>query len=408
MILDSLPQPSHRRIAIHVKPTTEHALRQGHPWVFDQSIRKQSHEGQAGDLAVIFDSKRRFLAIGLYDPDSPIRVRVLQHRQQATIDRSWFTKQIEAASAIRSPLEAQQTNGYRLIHGENDRLPGLIVDRYAQTLVLKLYTAAWIPHLRDIIHGLQTVQPFDRLVLRSSRNIQASIKPFGLFDGQTLIGDEPTAPIVFEENGLKFAADVVHGHKTGFFFDQRENRATVRDLSSGRQVLDVFSYSGGFTVYAAAGGATTVTSLDVSAPAMDTTQANLALNQALQSVQHIPLIDDAFAGLERLGDQGQRFDLVIVDPPSFAKKSNEVERALAAYSRLAQLALQVLHDDGVLVMASCSSQVQPDAFFNVVTRTITSSRRSYTEIARTSHALDHPIGFPEGEYLKCLFATITR
>ena len=151
-----LPNLSEKRIALHVTPAAERALRGGHPWVFESSIRKQSHEGQPGDLAVIFDQKRRFLAIGLYDPASPIHVRVLQHRQQATIDRTWFEEKLRAAAAIRQPLLEEGTNGYRLVHGENDGLPGLIVDRYADTLVLKLYTAAWLPHLRDVVDGLNS------------------------------------------------------------------------------------------------------------------------------------------------------------------------------------------------------------------------------------------------------------
>jgi 23S rRNA (cytosine1962-C5)-methyltransferase len=164
-LLSSVPQPSGKRIAIHVKPAAERALRAGHPWLFDQAIRHQSHEGRPGDLAVVFDSQRRFLAIGLYDPYSSIRVKVLQHHQPATIDANWFVDRLQAAADIRQPLTTQQTNGYRLVHGENDGLPGLIVDRYANTLALKLYTIAWLPHLPHVILGLQAVQPFDRLVL---------------------------------------------------------------------------------------------------------------------------------------------------------------------------------------------------------------------------------------------------
>ncbi len=409
--LESLPRPSGRRIAIHIKPAAEHALRQGHPWVFDQSIRKQSHEGQAGDLAVIFDHKRKFLAIGIYDPHSPIRVRILQHRQQATIDRNWFARQLQMASKLRSSLAAQNTNGYRLAHGENDGLPGLIVDRYADTLVVKLYTLAWLPHLLDISEGLKIVQPFERLVLRLSRNIQALATHYRLHDGQALIGDKPAEPIIFLENGLYFAADVIHGHKTGHFFDQRENRAQVRELSSGRRVLDVFSYTGGFSVYAAAGGATSVASLDISAPAMEATKSNLALNQGnshIAALQHTPIVNDVFVGLARLHLEHLKFDIVIVDPPSFAKKQAEVERALSAYRQLTRLALNVLHDEGILVMASCSSQIKSDVFFKTVIGEVKAMGAHPDEIARTSHALDHPFTFPEGEYLKCLFASVMK
>lgn len=405
--LDALPQPSGKRIALHVTPAAERALRGGHPWLFDQAIRKQSRAGQPGDLAVIFDSARRFLAIGLYDPDSPIRVRVLQHRDQALIDRAWFAARLHTAAARRAPLLAQGTDGYRIVHGENDGLPGLIVDRYASTLLVKLYTAAWLPHLRDVVAGLRDGQPCERLVLRASRHVATVMAQYGLHDGQTLIGAPPGGPVIFRENGLRFAADVVRGHKTGFFFDQRENRARVRTRAAGRRVLDVFAYSGGFSVYAAAGGATAVTSVDISAPALAAAVANLALNREAvrPDVQQVTLAEDAFACLGRLSSAGRTFDMVIVDPPAFAKSAPEVDRALAAYARLTRLALGVLQPDGVLVMASCSSRVTPEAFFSTVQRAAQDAGRALVDVQRTGHALDHPVSFPEGEYLKCLFAT---
>ena len=231
--LGALPKPSERRIAIHVTPAAERALRAGHPWVFDRAIRSQSHEGRPGDLAVVFDAKRRFLAIGLYDPGSPIRVRVLQAREPAAIDRAWFAARLRAAADIRRPLALTGTDGCRLVHGENDGLPGLIVDRYAATLVLKLYSAAWLPHLAAVLAGLETLQtasqlPFERVVLRYSRNLEALLAPHGFTDGQVLAGPALDGPVVFQENGLRFAADLAHGHKTGFFFDQRENREQPR------------------------------------------------------------------------------------------------------------------------------------------------------------------------------------
>ncbi|MBN2148278.1 MAG: class I SAM-dependent methyltransferase [Anaerolineales bacterium] len=406
--LTALPQPADKRIAIRVKPAAERALHDGHPWIFEGSIRSQSHAGQPGDLAVIFDGNRRFLAVGLYDPHSPIRVRVLQYGQAATINRDWFGARLQAAADIRQPLQTVRTTGYRLVYGENDGLPGLVIDRYASTLVLKLYTAAWLPHLVDVLEALPTIQAHDRLVLRLSRHVQPLAAPYGLEDGQTLLGSPPDAPVVFQENGLRFAADVVQGHKTGFFFDQRENRARVRDLAQGRRVLDVFAYSGGFSVYAAAGGARTVTSLDASEPALQVAAANFALNDGnphVSAARHVTLVEDAFEGLARLQASGQRYDMVIVDPPSFAKSAAEVNRALAAYKRLTRLALAVLTPrTGVLVMASCSSQVTPTAFFETVEQTASAAGRRLTQIKHTGHALDHPVRFPEGEYLKCLFA----
>ena len=406
--LDHLPRPSARNIAVHVTPAAERALRSGHPWLFEGAIRKQSREGAPGDLAVIFDGNRDFLAIGLYDPASPIHVKVLQHRQQARIDETFFAARVRDAIERRDPLNTPTTNAYRLIHGENDGLPGLVVDRYAATLVLKLYTSAWLPHLKGIIKALDESQPHKRLILRASRNIQADLHQHALRDGLALRGDLPDAPVTFVENGLHFAADVVHGHKTGFFFDQRENRARVRDLSAGQRVLDVFAYSGGFSVYAAAGGATAVTSLDISGPALAAAQANMEHNQANSNVAactHRVLVSDAFDGLADLCiNQRETFDLVIVDPPSFAKSADEINRALAAYARLTPLALDVLAPGGTLLSASCSSRVTAEAFFNVVHRAAAAHGRPLDKIEQTGHALDHPVGFPEGAYLKCLYA----
>ena len=222
------------------------------------------------------------------------------------------------------------------------------------------------------------------------------------------MGEPLDAPVLFQENGLRFAADVIHGHKTGFFFDQRDNRAQVRARSAGRRGLDVFAYSGGFSVYAAAGGAAAITSLDMSEPALEAARANFALNQddpRVRAARHHTLAGDAFESLEQMHAAGQSFDMVIVDPPSFAKSAAEVDRALAAYDRLTQLALGVLEADGVFVMASCSSRVSPERFYDTVSRAARDAGRTLADVQRLGHALDHPIRFPEGEYLKCLFAT---
>ncbi len=185
--LSQLPRPSEKRIALRVNPPAQRALRQGHPWVFDQSITEQSHAGAPGDLAVIFDDDRRFLAIGLYDPTSSIRVRILQSRQPATINTDWFQNKLTIASRLRASLQQTNTDGYRLVHGENDGLPGLVIDRYADTLVLKLYTPAWIPHLKDFCDALAQVSPATHLILQLNRSLQKQTDLLhGLSDGMTL------------------------------------------------------------------------------------------------------------------------------------------------------------------------------------------------------------------------------
>jgi len=247
--------------------------------------------------------------------------------------------------------------------------------------------------------------------LRLGRTMQSELEYlYGLDDGLVLFGPELDGPVVFRENGLRFEADPVHGQKTGFFLDQRENRARVEKLAGGKTALNVFAYTGGFSVYAARGGARAVVSIDVNRPALAAAARNFALNRdhpavAAVAATHEALAEDAFEALTRLGSDGRRFDLVIVDPPAFAKKQAEVERALSAYGRLTHLGLGVLQSGGTLVMASCSSRVGADEFFTTVHRAAERAGRPLREIERAAHPLDHPIGFKEGAYLKCLFAT---
>jgi 23S rRNA (cytosine1962-C5)-methyltransferase len=406
--LAQFPDPNEKRVALHVTPAAERAIQQGHPWVYESGISKQKGNGRSGDIAVLFSRKNKFLAVGLYDPHGPIRVRVLHQGTPAAIDGTWWQAQLAKAAQIREPLFAANTDGYRLVHGENDGFPGLIIDRYASTFVVKLYTTAWVPHLKGILTALDKVAQPERIVFRLNRSVTRYPDAlFGLQNGSVL-GEPVTRPVQFLENGLWFAADVIEGQKTGFFLDQRDNRARVETLAAGKSVLNVFAYSGGFSLYAARGGAVEVASLDISEPALQAATYNFTLNMrnpAVAAANHELLLGDAFAQMEDLRRNGRSFDIVIIDPPSFAKKQAEVDRAMGAYRRLVKLGLGVLRPGGMLVMASCSSRVSADAFFEMVVETAMREKRPLQEIETTRHALDHPITFPEGSYLKCLFAT---
>ncbi len=394
---------------MRVTPESARAIKHGHPWLFESAITQQSFAGHPGDLAVIFDKKRRFLAIGLFDPQAPIRVRILQAGKPVTIGREWFQDKITSACKRRSSLlsqpSPQQTTGCRLIHGENDGLPGLVLDRYENTLVIKLYSSVWLPHLRDILPALPAA---DRIILRFSRLLARKPKDlFGLEEGMVLSGAPLEGPVMFWENGLRFEADPVRGQKTGFFFDQRDNRTKVERLAAGREVLNVFAYTGGFSVYAARGGARRVVSVDASAAALVAADRNWTHNRHIPPVGdavHSTLAEDAFEALTRLAAQGHHFDMVILDPPAFAQKHKHVERALAAYKHLTILGLSVLKKEGILVQASCSSRVPAEEFYKRIHITATQAERPLVELSRTAHALDHPISYPEGAYLKCLFA----
>ena len=412
-ILATLPNPSEKRIALRVSPAAERAIRRGHPWLFEKAIRQQSHNGRSGDLAVVFDRKRRFLAIGLYDPASPIRVRILAQGQPTRIDADWFLARLETAVALRRPLLQSNTTGYRLVHGENDGLSGLVIDRYDSTYVLKLYSTAWVPHLPSLLRGLMKIVEPKCMVLRLSRFVQRQTDDlYGLEEGQLLLGKQlPRRQLKrgvhFLENGLTFEVDVVQGQKTGFFLDQRDNRARVEKLAAGKRVLNVFAYTGGFSLYAARGGAKEIVSLDISQPALANAMRNFKLNQtnaAVAAAEHELLVGDAFRSMKQLIANGRRFEMVIIDPPAFAKQQDEVERALSAYGRLVRLGLRLLKPKGILVMASCSSRVGTELFFKTVHDAAVGAGRPLQEIERTGHALDHPRTFPEGAYLKCLFA----
>jgi 23S rRNA (cytosine1962-C5)-methyltransferase len=395
------------RLPVTLTAPGERALRSGHPWIFDQAIARIKGEGTAGDLAIIFDRRKdRFLGVGLYDPDSPIRIRVLHQGKPVKIDAAFFTERFREAHALRTRLLATDTNGYRLLHGENDHLPGLVVDVYAKVAVLKLYTPVWFPYLDWIFPAITETAQLDTVVLRLARNVVGPGQARGFVDGQILAGELAREHIVFREHGLRFYASVRSGHKTGFFLDHRHNRKRVGQLARGKRVLDVFSYAGGFSVHALAGGASQVVSVDISGPAMEAARANIQLNE-LDENRHKGLVEDAFTALANLLEAGEQFDLVIVDPPSFAKRAAEIPGALKAYQKINALAIPLVRAGGILLAASCSARVSADDFFGVVEKSLRKSGRKFEEMERTFHDVDHPIDFPEGAYLKSGYYRIT-
>ncbi len=386
---------------MRLRPAAEREVKAGHPWVFDLGIREQNREGERGELAVVYDRKDKFLAIGLYDPDSPLRIRVLQHGMAAKIDEEWLRKRLLQAIEKRSGMFDESTNGFRWIHGENDGWPGLVLDRYADTLVLKIYSSAWLPRLKEISALITEALRPRSLVLRLSRNIQlVARQEFGLFDGGTMSGPIVEGPVVFLESGLRFEVDVIRGQKTGFFLDQRENRRRVESFASGRKVLNAFSFSGGFSVYAARGGASSVTDLDISAHALQSAGRNFGLNPELAS-KHETVQADAFEWLAKNRDR--EFDLIVLDPPSLAKREQERAGALRAYQKLAQSGIAHLRKHGILVACSCSAHVSAEEFFEAVRKAAAGSTRRFKELFTTQHPSDHPATFPEARYLKAVY-----
>lgn len=412
-LIGQLPAPGAKRIAVHVTASAEKILKQGHPWLFDESIVKISDpKASAGDVAVIFDKNNKFLAAGLYDPSSPIRIRVFQNGKSAVIGKEMFKERIAAALEIRkAAIDTSVTNGFRLINGENDFLPGLINDVYDKTAVVKIYTESWIPHIKSYIEALREVLNPERVVLRLNRDLEARItKRYGLQDG--IVSDNSDGRVEFLENGLHFIADTLHGHKTGFFLDQRDNRLKAGNMGQNKRVLNLFSYNGGFSLYAARAGATYVASVDCSRPALEEAETIFKINSRLfpsvKDCRHETFCEDVFSFLEKARQKREQYGLVIVDPPSFAKRQSEVPIALKAYFRLAVDAFSAVEDGGIFVMASCSSRVSKHDFFKIVCEASSGAGVRIEELDRTANAPDHPVKFPEGSYLKCIYARVTR
>jgi 23S rRNA (cytosine1962-C5)-methyltransferase len=389
-------------LRLRVSQKAESILRSGHPWLFSDSIREQNRDGQVGDLAVIYDRKDSFLGIGLFDPEGPIRVRMLHVGKPQKLDHAWWQQHFAETLERRRDLFDSQTNGYRLCNGENDDWPGLVLDRYDSTLVLKIYTAAWIPRLKEIVEIISDQVSCERIVLRLSRNIQDKSAPYT--EGQIVRGKPVIDPVIFLESGLRFEVDVVRGQKTGFFLDQRDNRRLVESLSQGRRVLNAFSFSGGFSLYAARGGAVSVTDLDISPHALAAANRNFELNldqPAITHCHHETVKADAFDWLDAAPPAS--FDLIILDPPSLAKRETEREQAIGAYERLTRSAIKLLRPAGILVACSCSAHVSTEEFLGSVREASTQSGRAFKELQITAHPADHPATYPEAHYLKAIY-----
>lgn len=405
MSLPAVPTtPTPSRLRLRVTNAAESHIRAGHPWVYESSVREQNRDGQAGELAVIYDRRDRFLAIGLYDPASPLRVRVLHAGSPVTIDVAWWAARLDSVLSRRAALfgpvaEDHDTNGFRLINGESDGFPGLVLDRYAQTLVLKIYTAAWFPFLPLLLDLLADRFYGFAVVLRLSRNIQEQAAKVALMDGAVILGELPEGPVIFSESGLTFEADVRKGQKTGFFLDQRENRRRVESFSAGRRVLNAFSFNGGFSLYAARGGATEVVSVDISQHALEGAHRNFQLNPSLRT-PHEAVQADVFDWLKTTARQ---FDLIILDPPSLARRETERDGAIRAYAKLAADGISKLAPGGILVSASCSAHVSADEFFNTVRTAARRTGRKFRELRTSRHAPDHHATFTEAEYLKAIY-----
>ncbi|OMP30928.1 class I SAM-dependent rRNA methyltransferase [Mangrovimonas sp. DI 80] len=391
-----------KRLAVKLNAKGEQFVVKGHPWVFSNSIVKINEDAKSGDLAIIFSkNKNKVIGLGLYDANSPIQIKMLYSGgEKVEVNAAFFQRRINEAYTRRFELLQTNTNSYRLIFGENDGFPGLIADVYASVLVVKLYSEIWLPYLEVILPMMQEVSGSETVVIRLSRNLQ-NISNQKLVDGSVVYGVLEDEVVKFVEHGVNFSANVIKGHKTGYFLDHRANRKQVGEWSKGKTVLDVFSYAGGFSVHALYNGATSVTSLDISKQALEVAVANGKLNDYLGV--HNTIAGEAFKELENLIRKGKTFDVVVIDPPSFAKQASEVDLAKKKYAQLATLGTQLTAKKGLLVLASCSSRVIAQAFFDINNQVLSSEGRKFKLVLKTQHDIDHPVNFPEGAYLKCAY-----
>lgn len=391
---------SPKRLAVKLNSKGEQFVVKGHPWVFSNNIIKIKDDAKSGDLAIIFSkNKNRVIGLGLYDKNSPIRIKMLYSgTKNIAINDAFFKAKIDIAFSKREALLKTKTNSYRLLFGENDGFPGLIADVYAKVLVVKIYSEIWLPYLASIIPLLQSTSDVETVVIRLSRSLEQS-KSHQLTNGEVVYGTLKNEVVVFQEHGVNFSANVIKGHKTGYFLDHRANRKQVGIWSKGKTVLDVFSYAGGFSVHALSNGAHEVTSLDISKQALEIAVQNGLLNP--YKGVHKTIAGDAFEALKALIKNKVTFDVVVIDPPSFAKQASEIDLAKKKYAQLARLGAQLTGKKGLLVLASCSSRILADDFFDINNEVLSSSNRNFDTVLKSAHDMDHPVSFPEGAYLKC-------
>lgn len=394
---------------IHLRRGADRTLLNGHPWIYSGGVAKVPHGLQPGALVEIRAHNGRFVGRATFNPRSPIRARLLTRDASEVIDKKFFHRRIHRALSLRrsSPLLAH-TNACRLVHGESDGLPGLIVDDYAGYLVVQFHTAGMETQRDLVLDALEhVVNPhgiFERSDVGTRRAEGLSDRPSG-----PLRGEAPPELIEIHEGDTRLFADVYRGQKTGFFLDQRDNRLLLGKLSAGADVLNCFAYSGGFSAHALQGGARSTLDVDISRAAALSARPNLEANARPEALYRY-VIADLFGFIDDLAQRGPRFDVVVVDPPSLLRRRADVKKAMGVYTMLNRNALKLVRGGGLLVAASCSSRITQEDFFQVVRRAAQGAGVDLRILAYNMHPPDHPVdpAFPEGRYLKCIFAKVLR
>jgi 23S rRNA (cytosine1962-C5)-methyltransferase len=389
-----------------LRPHKEESLLSGHLWIFSGALQQPPYWIEAGGLVDVKSATGQFVARGYYNPQTDIAIRILTHDIEEAIDADFLRRRVRSAMELRRVFDLGQTNAYRLINSEGDGLPGLVVDRYADILVAQIHTAGMERLLNMVINALMSETEVDGILLRNDG--QARRREGLEVEGPTIAAGEVPAQVVVRENGVQFLVDPRQGQKTGLFLDQRDKREALRKYAHGKRILNCFSYTGGFSIYAALiNTETRVSSVDASASAIEMARQNFDLN-GLNSDEHGFLVADVFEYLEQAERAGERFDVVILDPPAFAKTQGARTQALKAYRRLNMLGMQVLRPGGILLTCSCSGAVGMDDLLGALSQAAQRVGRSVQLLEIYTHGVDHPINLamPETSYLKAVFCRV--
>ncbi|MGH8445464.1 MAG: class I SAM-dependent rRNA methyltransferase [Solimonas sp.] len=388
-------------LPIKLKAREERRLRAGHLWVYSNEIEAgpEFRNIEPGSLCRVLDSRGKPLGLGYINPRTLLAVRILSGNAEATIDRVWFERRLRAALALRERLYSEPY--YRLVYGEADGLPGLVIDRYGDVLVVQITTAGIERLKATLLEALHEVLRPRGILLRNDTGAR---ELEGLPQDNETIG-EIAEPLEIREEGLRYALSLASGQKTGFFYDQRDNRSRLARYVRGRSVLDVFSYVGAWGLRALRDGAASAACLDSSQVALDAAQASAALNGlSLETIR-----DDALAGLKALRAAGRQFDVVIVDPPALIKRRKDFEAGLEHYAALNRAALHLLTADGILVSCSCSHHLAADDLQRILLREARQAGRRLRLLEQGAQGPDHPVhpAIPETRYLKAFFCAVT-
>lgn len=391
---------------LFLKPGREKSVRAFHPWIFSGAVDRVEGDAAPGGTVEVYSSKGEWLCRASFSPRSSIRARVWTWDKDQPIYGTFFSERLQNAIRMREALRiADNTEMYRLVHAESDGLPGLIVDRYRDVLVAQFLTAGAEASRDLILQALSTVEGITCVYERSDADVR-ELEGLPIRNG-LLSGSLPDQPLQLKENGLSFLVDITEGHKTGFYLDQRENRQTFRQMNPGSEVLNCFSYTGGFSVYGATGEGSHLTSVDSSAPALALARRNFEIN-GIDPDRHTFLEGDVFQVLRTFRDQARQFDAIILDPPKFAPTAAQVERAARGYKDINLLAFKLLRPGGLLFTFSCSGGVSMELFQKIVASAAEDARVQAGILRRMYNGPDHPIrlSFPEGAYLKGLVCRV--